>query len=660
MPEVNEPLREQDPEEQVRTWQGRIALAERYMKEHGDTDERWKDNVKALAGDFNSVAELGDEAIDVNYMRSTLKTVLPPLTINEPHVTVRPTTRETPSGGDNIRGADVTELEINYWMRELEVRRQVKLAMLDTETTNHGYIYVGWAQKSDVENKQGERTENEPTIQAGRPFVRRHSPRRLLVPPGYSEFEEHPWIDLVFIKPLRHIKEKYPTTTEDLQGTKSLEAGTDDSQALSEYLDTPDAQLVEIHNIWCKETGKVYILAKGHEEYLEPPEDWPWATEGFPVEHYSSDDVPDEYFATPPMSFTLPQNKELNATRTAMRKRRNRTKQVIFVDSEHADEVAEKYAMADDGTVIPVQIESDKRLGDVISVTPGVNIDNSDLAYDSVIKGDLREGSGLGAEQRGGGDPNIDSATASANVQQGANIRQSERADGVRGLYLGVARKLWVVLKQHPNQKRNRLILGRTNAEIVRNERYTLKELQGEFNFHMDVATVIASDPQRRQTEAILNYNLFRADPLMNHERLIQDVFQAQNKLDIDGYMLSLRQPKEELQLMIQGIPVEANDRDDHMAHMAEHDQQSAGIVKAFEEMPPDSQQNIKTRLASALMLAHINDHARRLQRMQGDGGQQAGKPVAENMLRNQVRAGSGETAAELTGQPLTEADTVQ
>jgi len=83
---------ERDSEELHRMWQGRLALAQQYQDDYGNTDKRWDKNVKAMAGDFNSEQELGDEAVDVNMVRSTMRSTLPPLYITEPHITVIPTT----------------------------------------------------------------------------------------------------------------------------------------------------------------------------------------------------------------------------------------------------------------------------------------------------------------------------------------------------------------------------------------------------------------------------------------------------------------------------------------------------------------------------------------------------------------------------------------
>jgi hypothetical protein len=419
-------------------------------------------------------------------------------------------------------------------------------------------------------------------------------------------------------------------------------------------MESDEAKFVEVHNVWDKETKRIYVFAKDHDMFLDDPKPWPIEVEGFPVEMYRPELVPEEFFGTPPISYYLPQVKELNATRTAMRKRRGRTKAVVWMDSELAQEAGERYKVAKDGEIIPVQLAGETIAGKIVT-DPGLPFDQGDLMYDSVIKADVREQS-VGAERRGSGDPNVSSATASANIEKGTQIREADRADGVRKLYIGIARKLWMILRQFPDEERERLIVGENRSPFTV-VKYSLRELAGEFAFNMDLGAALSDTPQARATQAILNYNLMRADPLVDPSRLILDVFRSQNKVDPAGYMLTLREPDEEFQMFLQGLPVEAHERDAHVDHLRGHNAQGQQLDDALgniEEGPARQ----KLALAQALLVAHVQDHFRKAQQA---GGPEAGKAIAENLLRNQVRAGGGEeTQAELTGQPLSPANLVR
>jgi len=633
-----------------RTWQGRLKVARRHLERFGNTEDRWTENVEALAGDFGSNSDEGD--IDVHMIRSNIKSTLPPLHVTPPYITV------VPQNSDSIEGSRHTETELNYWIRELALKDEVKEVIYDGELTNVGYVYVGWSKAKDVKTSKGP-VEYSDRIKAAQPFARRLSPKSVLVPPGYKNLHEAPWCSIMFTKTLIHVLRRFGERAADIP-TRDYREEFDEASIPDElrvYLKTDDAKLVDIHNVWDKETKKVYVTVIGHDKFLEEPMSWPWDVEGLPVERFQPEHISDEYFGTPPVSYAMCQNRELNATRTAMRKNRNRTKQVIVVASDQSD-LADKYAQAEDGAVLTADVQ-DGSLRDKIMPIPALPIDGSDLLYDGVIKGDLRESSGLGAERRGQGDPNIDSATASANVEKGIQIRDSDKSDAVRTLWIGIAKKLWMVLKQHPNIERTRLIAGNIAGEFARVD-YTLKALHGEYDFRLDLGSMTTVTPVMRQNRAALRYNMLRADPLVSGERLIMDIFDADQVADPSSYMLALRQPLEELQMMMTGLPVEAHERDDHITHLAQHGAQGEKLhqdIGQLEQQEPGNPFLATMKMAQVLLIAHEQDHFRHMQQIQASQQQRSGQPQNTNLARNQLSiAGGNETEAEIAGRPLVEA----
>jgi hypothetical protein len=650
-----------DKSDDLKRWQGRIALAKRYQEKYGNTSQigggpRWDTYVKALGGDFNSQQDLGPEAIDVNLVHSTARTVLPPLWLNEPYVTFRATTaRYKTSGGevDNIRRAEFAEAEVNYWLRELKVRENVvRPAVLDTEAMNHGYAYVGYTRKKEeIETSDGESTEPNPLIRIKAPFVQRISPKRVLLPPGFPNLEECPWICILWLKPLEDVKDRYgEEATEDLEATKSL--GDDEDRAkisgeLKDYLDDDDAKLVEVQQIWDKRTERIITLADQHDRELDN-EAWSVEFEGYPLVNLTFIDVPDEYYGTPSIQFYYPQNKELNAARTAQRKRFNRSKSALIVTSDVPDEVRTAIADAKDSEVVVMPNTDGEDIRTKVYAIPPLMPDPNVMIHGEQAKKDVIELSGLSAEQRGGGDPNIESATASANVEKHAQIRASDKGDRVRSFYLDITRKLYMVLQQFPNEKRSRLIAGPVAGQLLTVE-YTMDEIKGEFALEMDLSTTLSENPATRLTQAMTNYNLFRGDPLINPTTLIIDVMRAQNKPNPQQYLLELRDPRAEIEMMLQGLPVEPHERDQHEQHLEEHEVQAAQIEQQLGRVAPESNPGRKLRFTMALLLAHNNSHVRMLQQIAQAAGRQAGQPVAENVFRNQVSQRSGsETAAEL------------
>ena len=653
-------------DEEVKRWKGRIDLGKVYQEKYGNKDKRWEKYVKGLAGDFNSAAELGQEAIDVNITRSDIKTRLAPLWLQEPFFAFKPTREFVEIDGkrvDNVARAEYSESEINYWTRELRVREYVtKPCVLDGETTNHGYAYVGYiSEKVEVETKKGDTTEPDPLIRFKQPFVMRISPRNVLLPPGKCRLEEHEWVCLLWLKHLDDVTDRYGKKAEGVKPMKAVmpafgETTTGLSDALTDFLDSEDSKLVEIQQVWDKRSKMIYTFAEGHETVLSE-EKWDLEMEGFPLVDLSFEDVPDEYYATPPQQYAYPQQKELNAIRTTNRRRFNRMKSTIITSGDVDDSVVDAYAKAEDGKMIRSGLSVDEDVRKHFFVDQGLPPDAGSQLYEGRIWSDYLQIQGTSTADRGSGDPNVDSATESANISQKGQIRSTDRGDRVRSFYLDIARKLWMVLQQQPDVKRDRMVAGNLAGQF-KQLNYSLKELRGEFAISIDISTVMPDSPTMRLTLAQTNYNLFRADPLVDPEQLILDIYTAQNTPNPSKYLLALRQPDEELQMMLQGLPVEPHERDNHEMHMERHQMHAARIDKALDEVDPEDESGQKVRIALLLMVAHLNSHARIMQKIvsaQG-GGRQPGSPVAENMLRNQMRERSGsETGAELRGQPLVE-----
>jgi len=655
------------PEKELTKWKALINLALSYQKKKGNfpsgtgqSEGRWDVNVKALDGDFNSKMELGEEAVDVNITHATIQTLLSPLWTTLPYITVNPLCAKYQDGdetADNIVRSRLTEYELNYWMRELNINRVVKKCILDNAATNAGYAYIGFvSKKEDIKNDDGEATENEPQIRLKSPYVKRISPKYILFPPGYYEIEECPWIGIGWMKPCCDVEERYEVEElkSDMIGIADddIHQMTGMTSAMSDYLKSDEAGYVILWQIWDKRSGKLISLTLGHEDALEV-EDWPYDLEGFPIVKMRFTFTPDQQFGMPMMSAWLAQQKELNAARTVTRSRESRKKAGVFL--LNAPEGFEQaYKSAPDGFVINIQSDSDD-IRKLMAIDNGLPPADSAYSYGATQMQDLYAISGLGAQQRGSGDPNIESATASALVDKWAQIRQTDMGDTVRTFYLEIAKKIWMVLKQFPNTKRDMLVMGPQGS--LQRITYTLAELKGEFGFSMELASLYSEDPATRQRNAFARYNLLRKDPLARGEKLLADVLEAGNKFNIESYLTSLVAPSEEFKRSLQGLPVQANELDDHLGHLADHDKHLDQLEKMVATSQAGSDDEERAKTAGQLMMAHANDHLRILAEFDTKKGSPAGKPIAENVLRaDTATPNAGETQAELNGGPVNSA----
>ena len=647
------------PVSELTEWKALLKVAESYQKKKGNfasasgtQDGRWDINIKALDGDFNSAEELGTGAVDVNVTHATIQTLLSPLWTTVPYISVKPTCAKYEDGdeiADNILRARLTEYELNYWFRELQINRVNKKCVLDNAACNAGYAYLGYIKtKSEIENAEGEATENEPQVRLKAPFVKRICPKNILFPTGYYDFEELPWVAIGWLRAVVDVRDKYEI--DDIKADAGLSDRDMDSMDLTgemrDSLTRDGSGYVMVWQVWDKRSGKLVTLTSGHEDALEI-EDWPLEVDGFPLVKQRFTWTPDQQFGMPMMSAWVSQQKELNAARTATGQREARTKAGVHILNA-PEGFVDAYKRAGDGYVIDVKMDVDD-IRKVLQIDPGLPPAISAYNYGSTQLNDIFLISGLGQQQRGQGDPNIDSATASALVDKWAQIRQTDMGDTVRTFYLDIARKLWMILKQFPDTKRTQMVLGPDGG--LQHITYTLKELRGQFQFEMDLSSMYTEDPMTKQRNAMARYNLLRADPLVRGEKLVADMLSAGNIYDTASYLTTLLSPQEEFMKMLSGLPVEANELDDHMGHMPAHDQQGTQLEKLIATSQAGSPEETKGRTTMFLLLAHVNDHARLMAEMDTKKGKRAGQPMAENTLRaDTAQVGAGETQAEMTG----------
>lgn len=655
----------EDYTKEQKFWLGRIKLAERHQDEHGnqsishsDGDGRWDVFRAASAGDFNSQAELGDEAIDVNLIFANQKTTLPPLWLQEPYIAFTPTRARIEIEGaemDNVARAEYAEVETNYWIQELKFREEVlRPCVVDAENTNHGYCQVGYTTEIQDVESDGENIEPNPLVRIKQPFLLRISPKNVLLPPGKWKLDHCEWIAIRWPKNYKDALKRYNKTEDQLRPTRSIksESQPDDTNVLNEYLQSEDAKQVDVYEVWDKRNKKVHYVAEGTTDILET-QDWTLETEGFPLVDMSFVDISDDYYGSPPTQYYYAQNKELNACRTQMRKRFNRAKAMTYASSDIGDDVIAEVKAAPDGTIVKTGLTGEEDIRKHIYTDPGLQQDQGTLVYENRIVSDAMQMSGESANQRGAGDPNIDSATASATVDKYVQIRATDKGDRVRSFVLAVARKLYMVCRQLPDEKISRLIAGDV-AGRYREVSYTRKEIVGEFALNIDVSSFINQNPQTRFASSVQLYNLFRADPLVNPETLIMDVFKALNKPNPQQYLLFLREPEDELRLIMQGLPVEVHPQDQHEAHMQVHEAHADQVAAQITPENSNTDMGRKMRMVLSGLMMHMNAHAQALQMIAQKTGRQPGQPIDQNVFRNTQAMSQGrETAAELGGNPL-------
>ena len=203
-------------EEEVKKWMGKIYLSLAWRKPYEDTWDRVLDYLKTKY--YKEFLE--EDRICINMVHPHVRVVIPAVYSRNPDVMVLPR-RKTEFDDDIIRKrAEVMQNLLRYYLKELGVKTEVKLCILDAVLTGIAHVKTGYEseiEKYEVRKKKkidktiisdllvnlGIKSEEEPEeeykyftnekVVAERPWVLRVSPYDVIVPALSRRSEELAW-----------------------------------------------------------------------------------------------------------------------------------------------------------------------------------------------------------------------------------------------------------------------------------------------------------------------------------------------------------------------------------------------------------------------------------------------------------------------------------
>src|SRR3990167_11131332 len=109
-------------------WGNRIRWASDVKKDH---EFIWKRMLGYYRNKYYTLNEdskpLVEHRARVNYVFSTVRTIIPSVYFQNPYILVQP--RRIP---DDVAGAQTLEVAINYYFKELDLKSQIRAVVLDT------------------------------------------------------------------------------------------------------------------------------------------------------------------------------------------------------------------------------------------------------------------------------------------------------------------------------------------------------------------------------------------------------------------------------------------------------------------------------------------------------------------------------------------------
>lgn len=509
-----------DDKELAELWKKRITDGERYRNQKKATDnwKRWRDKA---AGRWTRLNNRGD-AVFVNKPYAVINSVVNRTYSRNPEYVVLPR-----RPGIETEAENQTHL-MNYYVEEIGLKREAKLATKEAFIIGHGWLKVFW--KSDVQ-----RTPIGIPLDFGRPVVRRVAADDVLFDPEAKRIEDARWIAHRTVRPTKSVQDdpKYKNT-EKLKPSHSSSMTEDDRLMLrtddlgDQIADSDRTILWEVEDL---EHKMLVTIAEGHDLVLRSERDSYEILEdtGMWVQVEADEDL-DSPNGIGILSIIEALCDEKNTLRT---RNLNHTKRALpkILYTEAVDrEALEDLTRGDDLALAKVPtLDSVKALD-----MPNLPIDNA--RAEAQVDHDIAETAGSGELQRGSSPAGAQTATEIAVIGQNERIASSARVDLVEDAMKKVGRKLLKLMRTYMKTPQVVRILGKDGSVTFRE--FTPSEIKGEFDVSVQLASTVRRDElERRMIDQNL-YNLVKDDLIVRRIEVLKDIFKDSGKRDMERYLM--------------------------------------------------------------------------------------------------------------------------
>ena len=560
-----------------RELRGDLESAERVFKRYSPTWKKW---IRWYEGDFYGDEELDKHTdyVNINLLKAYLGTLIPAVYFRDPKVYIKATRPE------HKHKVPVTEALLNYWIKELDMKTQIRRSLLDWALIGHGWLKVGYFAKIQEETPAEAETEASIIIRDEQPFVRRVSPFDMLVDPAATTYEEVRWLSEKILMDVDEAYRKWP----ELKKVSALKTFLPDETKNEPEVYHEDrwkererrSKFVKLDLIhrqkWNKETEDYEIwatlLAEGHDRSLMN-EKMATELEGFPYEFIAWDERIDRFYPQGVVDAAEEPLIEYNKLRSMELNHMKRSARQYIADAEiMTPEIKAQIQSGVDGLVITVD-GGGRPLQDFIQALDDAPLNPQISECIAKLKEEIREIIGLDDFIRGQTSSNI-TATQASIVNEGTNMRVEWRRGRLHDFIANTLRKVWKIIQQYHDAEDIIAIVGDDGVE-----RYATigpEEISGEFSIDIGVNSTAPPNKQMDIKNALDRYNLLRGDPKVDARRLIFDLLTAMGVQEIDKMVkapeeLEGEHLQKESEALNQGQKILAHPGDDHEMHMQAH-----------------------------------------------------------------------------------------
>lgn len=547
--------------EPVKKWKERLTVANRRFKSEFEKEAnlflRYFENDQWEGAATNTA----EDRVTVNYIWSNTKVLIPSLNLRNPRINVTPkrppfTEPETGQQVDTIRSAALLEQVMNFYWKELLIKKQTRLCLLDALIMPLGVMKVGYS--LEIEQMiDGENTIPNLAIKKDMPYAIRWNPFDVRIDPEATTIDERRWVAFRSYYRLDDLK-KNPLCS-NLKGLKENKRVKTQFGEGSIMDDIDDRELekeggewgrVEVWEVWDRRTNEFFWMVEDHDKFIREPAENPYDFDD-PASFLIFNESPNRVYGIPdprPLKDSQDVINRVESMHLTHIKRFFR--KYLYHKGKIEDKDIEILKIPSDGICIGIDGEP---TGAIIPLQDApLSIDAYNLrahAIDNIMRI-----SSIADFERGVAEK-VDTATEILQLASHSNSRKEERRDILETFLTEIAYKLSKIMQKVFTEQsitiedsstimkrgvRLEEIIGMDSIPYIMPWiNIKNRDIRGDFMFQIEVGSTMPTNRMQSQQQAVALYGLLKNDIYIDQYELRKDLLTAFEKQNIDKLLLT-------------------------------------------------------------------------------------------------------------------------
>lgn len=491
---VDTDAKPKNEKEEVKQWLDRVNVARRYR-------DRIQDELgvgrftKQYLGNYD--VRLGNIMVPaVNDVYAYTQSLIAGLNNKEPYIAVNARTN------GSIKGAAILEVALNYHWRELKIKEETELELMDVTLAGDAWHKTGYSAQSVG---SGETLK----LKSEKIYSNRVSYKDIVFNIGSRKApKDCQWMAQRIVRPTRDVRDEYGISADKLKGGPHPALNDSEFKSANFKSDLNFSTLWEIHDA---RERKICLVAESYDQYLKKPVEWPDYVDEFPFDNLWFNAIVDEPFHMPDIKPWEPQILEKIKVLAMILNHMKRWNRQLIVRKGAIDvQDMDKFEKGIDGSIVEVNVPGNESINNVMTAATYAPLPPEIWSLLNKLDEIAANVNGQPAFDRGGSTVTKTRTLGELEFMKGGSKSRTDRKVSRLENYLGdIARKIIVQMKANFDLEEIVYITGDTPENIVaafqdkfdpvtQSVKFTKEDITGEYDVSVRAGSTLPMDRETR------------------------------------------------------------------------------------------------------------------------------------------------------------------